>query len=375
MDNSTTSDWSTLPEDLLISVAKRLHKRIDVLCLRAICKSFRSSIPPPPKPLSPLSLNISIPATSVHHASPGCLELARFTFYAIQPLTPISYPRQSTETWLVKIQELNSGKVRLEDPLSRLGLGNSSNKLYKSRKLPRSFNLLDYRVKEVAKAYRIELVHQFDEPVVFSKAVVSSHDGIDDGFAVMAIVQGNLVVWRNLDKKWSRIRFNNSFSGDIIYHNHKFYAATARGLTVSVDCNSLTVTQVAGPLETLTFWTNLVKSFDDLFVIVKFWAWKDERNDFKVYKLDEEIGEWVEVVDGLEDRAFFLGDDCSFSISAKEFPGCKGNSVYFKHGPFRNDGCLPGTDGGIFDLKDRTVRRLFAEHSKIFWPPPRWVKR
>ncbi|XP_031286483.1 uncharacterized protein LOC116145194 [Pistacia vera] len=96
--------------------------------------------------------------------------------------------------------------------------------------------------------------------------------------------------------------------------------------------------------------------------------------DHLVYKLDEEMCEWVEVEDGLEDRVFFLGDDCSFSLSAKEFSGCKGKSIYFKHGPSRIDGFLPGIDGGIFDLKDRTVRHLFAECSKIFWPPPSWVK-
>ncbi|XP_031288097.1 F-box protein At2g17036-like [Pistacia vera] len=306
--------------------------------------------------------------------------------------SPIVVSVKMLEWWSCAIAEIG-------DPHSSL-----SNKLSKLTKLPRSFNLLDYRVKEVAKAYRLELVDEFSKSIVFSTAVVSSHDVTGDGFAVMAIDQGEL-----------------------------FYASTAKGLTISVDYTSLTVTQVAGPLERLTFWTNLVKSFNDLFLIVdavifcwkfnrisvrslkRFWRqkspvfvlhyavcellslvyfadmfsilrpktptlivkcspWRHERHRFKVYKLDEEMCEWVEVEDGLEDRVFFLGDDCSFSLSAKEFSGCKGNSVYFKHGPFRIDGFLPGIDGAIFDLKDRTARHLFAEYSKILWPSPSWVK-
>ncbi|XP_031287390.1 putative F-box protein At1g65770 isoform X2 [Pistacia vera] len=234
--DTTTPDWTSLPDHLLASIAGHLPTRIDNLRCRAVCKSSRSSIPSPPKPLSPhANLKISMPSLPV----PGCrghLVLAEFTFYAIKPLPSIFNPHQTTYTWLVKSEELHSGKVRLEDPLSRSRLGNLSN------------------------------------------------------------------------KSWHR---------------------------------------------------------------------RNQQFEFKVYKFDEEKREWVEVMDGLDDSVFFVGDDDSFSLSAKEFPGCKGNCVYFKEAdPFKVSDCHPGTDGWIFDLKDGTVGGLsaFPGYSNIFRPRPTWVE-
>ncbi|CAJ2662811.1 unnamed protein product [Trifolium pratense] len=45
---------------------------------------------------------------------------------------------------------------------------------------------------------------------------------------------------------------------------------------------------------------------------------------FKVYKLDEEWGKWVDVKN-LKDRAFILSKSCNFSVSTKELIGYQGN--------------------------------------------------
>ncbi|XP_031287369.1 F-box protein SKIP23-like [Pistacia vera] len=346
--DTTTPDWSSLPDHLLASIAEQLPTRIDTLCFRAVCNSFRSSIPPPPKPLSPhAGLKIPMPYLAGRR---GHFVLAEFTFYAIKPLLSISNPHQTTYTWLVKSEELHSGKVRLEDPLCRRRLGNLSNKVPESEKLPQSLDLRNYRVKEVAKSYRLEKVYQGKginrkKPVVFEKAVVSScYDESDNGFALMTIMGGLVLVWRNVDKKWATIIIDYEFPLDIIYHNEKFFALMICGVTVIVDSKSLSVSEVAGPPIEIAMY--LVKSSQDLFMITKNWQRRNEPAEFKVYKLDEEKCEWVEVIDGLEDSVFFVGNDGSFCVSAKEFPGCKGNCVYFKEGPIR---------GGIIDLKDGTV--------------------
>ncbi|XP_031287389.1 F-box protein SKIP23-like isoform X1 [Pistacia vera] len=382
--DTTTPDWTSLPDHLLASIAGHLPTRIDNLRCRAVCKSSRSSIPSPPKPLSPhANLKISMPSLPV----PGCrghLVLAEFTFYAIKPLPSIFNPHQTTYTWLVKSEELHSGKVRLEDPLSRSRLGNLSNKVLECEKLPQSLYLLNYRVKEVAKSYRLEQVYQGKgikrrKPVVFGKAVASCHDEKDDGFAVMTIIKGMVLVWRNVDKKWTRIDMDHAYFHDIIYHNEKFFAVMFHGITVTVDSKSLTVSQVAGPQQLHRFWVwpYLIKSSLDLFMIMQSWHRRNQQFEFKVYKFDEEKREWVEVMDGLDDSVFFVGDDDSFSLSAKEFPGCKGNCVYFKEAdPFKVSDCHPGTDGWIFDLKDGTVGGLsaFPGYSNIFRPRPTWVE-
>ncbi|CAH2051408.1 unnamed protein product [Thlaspi arvense] len=49
---------------------------------------------------------------------------------------------------------------------------------------------------------------------------------------------------------------------------------------------------------------------------------------FKVYKMEEEMGKWVEVK-SLGDDAFVMATDTCFSVSAGEFYGCLKNAIYF----------------------------------------------
>ncbi|XP_031287368.1 F-box protein SKIP23-like [Pistacia vera] len=196
-----TPDWSSLPDHVLAAIAKHLQTPIDTLCFRAVCNSFRFSIPPPKLPSPRPDLKISIPPQTTSRR--GHLVLAEITFYAIEPHTKISYPHQ-TETWVVKMEELNSGKVRLEDPLCRLRLGNLSNKIPKLEKLPESLNLLDYRVKEVAKAFRLEMVAQGKginrkKQVVYSKAVVCTYQD---------------------NRRWGSARCMEKCRQEMAYHRH-----------------------------------------------------------------------------------------------------------------------------------------------------------
>lgn len=55
----------------------------------------------------------------------------------------------------------------------------------------------------------------------------------------------------------------------------------------------------------------------------------DNLVQLKVYKLVEAHKHW-EWVNDLDDQVFFVGDqDCSYSISACDFLGLKGNCIYF----------------------------------------------
>ncbi|XP_034903381.2 F-box protein SKIP23 [Populus alba] len=100
---------------------------------------------------------------------------------------------------------------------------------------------------------------------------------------------------------------------------------------------------------------------------------------FKVFKLNEEGKCWTEVKD-LEDRVLFLGDDLTFSASASELSGCKGNCIFFNDDFFYSrgegdDGSLFGRDIGVFELESGCIGPLrnFPDYSKMFWPPPDWV--
>ncbi|XP_031287348.1 F-box protein SKIP23-like [Pistacia vera] len=202
---------------------------------------------------------------------------------------------------------------------------------------------------------------------------------------------GKLGVWRKGDEEWTTINFGSDriFFEDVVYHNDKFYALTSMGHAITVDLKSLKVSEVSGPMGNGNY-KYLVPSCKELFFIDKpffedfiqcgFEDDSDERSypvSLNVFKLDEENHVWFPVMNDLEDRVLFCSSDCSFSISAKEFAGCKKNCVYFTDDSFdkgRDD--HPGWDAGIYDLEDDTVGALsdFPEYSKIFWPPPVWLK-
>ncbi|KAL3580843.1 hypothetical protein D5086_018678 [Populus alba] len=100
---------------------------------------------------------------------------------------------------------------------------------------------------------------------------------------------------------------------------------------------------------------------------------------FKVFKLNEEGKSWIEVKN-LEDRVLFLGDDSTFSASASELSGCKGNCIFFEDNFFYSreegdDGSMIGRDIGVFELESGCIGPLrnFPDYSKMFWPPPDWV--
>ncbi|XP_031277192.1 F-box protein At2g17036-like [Pistacia vera] len=279
-------DWSTLPDHLLAMIGKLLHARVEALRFRAVCHSFRTSLPL----LQPSTLNIPDPFDSNNQ-----LSLTRSTVYAIEPLHEISSTPLETSTWFVKVSELSSGSVRVEDIFYRFTDQNLS------EMLPKSLNLLDYRLKEITTAYGL-----LQYPI-FQKIVVSL-----DEFEIMTLFSGGkLGVYRKGDEEWTYIDFSvdGIFFEDIVYHMEKFYVLGSKGLTITVDSKSLDISQVAAPVPTANgFNKYLIKSLEDLFFVDKSefdnclekGGSKSYPIHLNVLKLDEEKREWIRVTNSLD---------------------------------------------------------------------------
>lgn len=399
MDSTSPPQWSSLPSDLLFNIASILGTRIDLLSLRAVCNSWRSSLSLPPKtPLVKLPFPIDSNNPNLNPNRHGHFALSESFSYSLEPIN-----RDPKRTWLIKIQESESGNVILKDPLARHPLAGLD-------RLPKVLNLLDYRVKEISKGYYVEFVEQGKAPYpsifvnemkscisIKQVAVSSSFDKIgDDGFVVMVIYNGGkLALWRMGDDKWSSV--NDILEGyvydSVAYSNGKFFAIDVNGLTISIDPAkaSFEIMEVA-PAEPRSGFGHgdkfkyLVKWFSDLFLIEKYhedlfyWSESDDEDDyhikFKIYKMNEEECDWVEM-DGLKDAVLFLGDGCSFFVWAKDFAWWKGNCICFLNYLFMGaGGDGPGPKAGIFDFEDGISRKLskFSSCSKLFWPPPSWLK-
>lgn len=109
---------------------------------------------------------------------------------------------------------------------------------------------------------------------------------------------------------------------------------------------------------------------ESLFILKRNIPWQGkvlrDQNDchwtigFKVYELGvEKTGEYKKnlvEVESLGERVIFLGQNASVLVMASQFPGFKGNRIYFTNlfeSPVR---CL---DLGIFDMEDKTIKPLF----------------
>lgn len=323
----------------------------------------------------------------------------------------------STNGWLIRVENAASKKLRLIDPLSRL---------IKVKRLPKGspkvLNLFNFHVSEVSKAYGLEYVLgnepaiDFDElkSVAITKVAISSSPASDD-CVVMAIHSGGKLGFLKLgEKKWTTIDdaqtrsyYKKSHYDDIVYHKGQFYAVSTAGRIIVIDSSSK-VTEFPSPVGVQYDgqFKHLVESFGDLFLLIRYLDVEEEffcgrlnsedsedseEGDFgylyggnpeypvrfEVFKLNDEKKQWVRVK-SFDGRAFFVGDDCSFSLWARELSGCKENCIYFSESFFSgDDDDHPGYDAGIFDLVDGTVGPLssFPGYSHIFWPPPTWLMR
>lgn len=100
----------------------------------------------------------------------------------------------------------------------------------------------------------------------------------------------------------------------------------------------------------------------------------DDDVSIDVLRLDEKEKKWVKLTN-LGDRVLFLGEDCSFSVSASELCVANGNCViYSRDYAFRE---LDSMESGlrIFHLDQGRVSPLsdYPDYLKLFCPPSEWI--
>lgn len=226
-------------------------------------------------------------------------------------------------------------------------------------------------------------------------------EGAGGGFVLLTIhVSGKLVVYKSGDDKWRLINDLPSPYDDVVLSKGRFYAVDNTGRTVLVNVQDLSVSVVANAV----FGGDkkfLVDSDQELLLVdmylsvgveedlgfnegfefyEEFDCFMSERTvKFKVYRLNEDNGEWVEMSD-LGDRMLFLGDNCAFSASASDIfgdGGRRGNCIFFTDQSCNreDEGVWKSRGVGVFDLDSGSIGPIsgHAGYSKMFWPPPDWV--
>ena len=306
-------DWSALPKEILPLIGKTAQARIEVLRFRSVCASWRSSIPPLRGISPPLLLPFPFPINSAG----GQSFLSQSTIYRLEPLD--DNPNLSTcssKSWLVNVEEFEPGRVRLLNPLSSLHISRFVTGSFK-----KLINLLDFRVVEVGKAYKLQ--HSSGMNIAGVNKLVlfpnSKWTGcVEDKLIFGLFHEGKLGCVKYGDKNWTSVDDHNFYYDDITVYKGQPYVVDRLG-TVSWIDSSMKLIQFSPPLCGLGNQKHLVESCGELYVVDRFFD-RERRFDhdlrryrvcpktvnFEVYKLNQEWGRWV-MVKNLGDHVFFFG--------------------------------------------------------------------
>ncbi|CAH2051407.1 unnamed protein product [Thlaspi arvense] len=310
-------------------IAVCLFSVIELKSFRSVCRSWRSSAFDNPFRSRPL-IELKLLDPTENASQQGNAFLSGAAFFRV---TPSSSPNQG---WLIKSDtDLNSGKFRLLDHFSRIPLKHRC----------KSINLLRFNVSEIQEAY---VVHdrRMDEPDPgFKRVVLATVQGGDHALGVGW--DGRIRFWSG--RIWTILKDQLAEFTDVVIHGGLTYALASDGSKLKLRA---------------TWWRYEGDTLDpNVFYVC---AIDDDGNQigetspktigFKVYKMDEEMGKWVEVK-SLGDDAFVMATDTCFSVSAGEFHGCLKNAIYFadKECKIR-----------VFKLEDASITRATSTEQNCF---------
>ncbi|KAI8544841.1 hypothetical protein RHMOL_Rhmol08G0326300 [Rhododendron molle] len=382
----SSSDWASLPEDLLVLILHRLIQLSDYFRFGAVCKPWHAAADHQKvhrrrdKQEVPMLL-IPPPAKTAEEADYHCRRLYSVTQRKVLPNLElrVPYPRRccgSSHGWLATWNQADAG-ITLLNPFS----GKS------------------FRFPKVSLRHS-GLSHDFSYEFYVLKVVLSHDPSLvpNNDFVVAAIfgVSNTLAYIKPSDNHWTYMpkAYQQVMSclRDVIYHLGKFYVVDAFSGIHSVDISSFSeprVEELAPRTTTRADKAYLVKSCEgELLLVQRFLAVRRRRpttSCFKIFKvlgssagIDGQIVERVEIY-SLGDNTLFLGDNYSLSVSSLDFPGCRPNCIYFTDDSF--DSNLPyypcgSRDTGIYCLEDRSFvphYRVTTKQKHVPIPPPVWI--
>ncbi|EXB37361.1 Putative F-box protein [Morus notabilis] len=352
------ADWSGLPLDILLSIAKRLSFE-DLVAFGAVCTSWR---PAATKENFDYSRQ-QIPWLMLF--SSDVKPLAKFhSLSSEKTFDQLPHPREvynqkliySSSGWIMSIDDSpREGAMSLFHPLSQAQI-----------RLPRQ---------------SFVYVNRF--------ALSASPSETNSDYIVIVIfhqwlkVAGHLALWKPGNSSWTLMTDESILVSDVAYHKGRFYAVDTRSrvLVLNIDqddFNTVVVKEVMFLIKPVCE-TCLVESKESLLIVrdltghVRVSARCRETIGFEVYEVNIGDGTFVKVKN-LGDRALFLGyQSSSFCVKASDFEGCRANCIYFIDGVTRKCNIYTSTnaDDGNFESKYEGISQFqcFGDECRNIYPP------
>ncbi|XP_042486785.1 putative F-box protein At5g55150 [Macadamia integrifolia] len=398
LKNTSICHGVILPEDIMMFIVTKLDME-HLHCFSAVCKSWQS-IAIASKKIRRLHLRPQIPwlmLSSLEDNNLWFFSLSRSKLFRLE--FPEVYGARcygSNWGWLIMVNKM--GRNFLLHPFTRV-----LNELPPQGTFPiqhPSYASITPSFNHIFKAILLSPPPDAttNNSDLDDKNIVSSV-AMDCGVVVAIYSINDLAFCRPGDEVWTAL--GKGFE-DIIFYDGKLYGFTKRRDLKIVElgphpkvtsCNitppeeddiSISINLGASPpaeedLGRLP--TNLLKSFylveclGELLMVIKYCLIVNMTSNvmLKIFKLDQKSRNWIKVVD-LGDQMLFIGAGSGLSVSATDYPGFRGNCIYFTdhdhYSSFETQVC--GTLAKLFHLEDNSIEPIFSNHSSPAPSPPIW---
>ncbi|XP_061370593.1 F-box protein SKIP23-like [Gastrolobium bilobum] len=378
------ADWSQLPNSLLHRISECLDSSLSGLRIRSVCSWWRSSCCPIPT-CHPFPFESLIVSSNNNNKNPLTFTVSKCTLFLVTPPhQPQKQQQQTLQPWLIQIRQDPGGRTKLCYPFNCTPIESSTSHF------PQQLDLYELRVTELGHKIFLEVMSTSGSPI-FGKVVFVR---LGSTFVLLMLVLtigyfGRLTLG---DERLTNFDICTRYS-DVCVFKGRLCAVDETGRTVVVGAD-LSVGLVAEPVfgGVKKF---LVHSEGELLLVDKYFVDDNVIDDydsdgadeakiplpyllrcvrFDVYRLEEDEKKWVQLR-SLGDRVLLCGDDDAFSVSVSDLCVGKGNCVIF--GDYHSfDIDDPESQMGVFQLDEGRVLPLSdcPGFSKLFWPPPDWVK-
>ncbi|CAN8276361.1 unnamed protein product [Cochlearia groenlandica] len=366
---SNVTMWSNLPQEIIDEISNRVFSKVELLRMRSICKFLRYAVVVTKR--FPKRENRNRIRLLPDKDEKNCLLSPAVFFRVILSMEP-------DKGWLIKAQDTDvtdeENCKRLFYPLSRFSMKFSDQTL----------NLLDFTVSEIHQTFDAENSYRISHN--FARVILVEN-------LVFAVDKKKKIWWCNTSEGnnnnnyahyWTRILDREvQYFSDIIVHVGQIYALDLKGavwwVSLSDELNIFQFTS-STPMDyynddetCICKDKRLVEYLGEICVVLRFSkSFRVNRTTniertvgFKVFKMNMEIFEWVEVK-SLEDKTFVMATDSCFEISARDYYGCLENSIYFIDEKEANN-------VQVFKFSDNSITKMvkssYQSCFQMFLPP------
>ncbi|KAJ4746483.1 hypothetical protein LUZ62_080888 [Rhynchospora pubera] len=304
MVEDESCQWSSLPSDLIHFISTKLPDLSDRVRLRAVCKTWRSSI-------------------SISDPSPRLPWLLTRTYNMDGNEEILYYSLSSQKTYKIYCPHLKDASFRgtfggfilfyryprsvfLFNPLTRLEISVSLSP-------PKYFDAIEVASNPFCKEFAVVLGCTQDSTCAISFGFIKPDDGL------WVIHESGLA------NDWC----------DCVYYEGMYYINDYGADTRIMNATTGEVVSTIPSPETgfnKIECQYMLETCGEILLIYRHKiAGKMKQYVFDIYRLDEARGDyqWVKIR-GIGDRMLFLNSTGGFSVSASDFPGFRGNCIYFQ---------------------------------------------